>query len=461
MHPRVSVNSLCFPGADLAAMAGHWRAVGAGRVSFVSNLLGDDVDVGSRILGHGGHQLEAITHLFFDVQNLSWDTARWAAERDRLDRTIDAAAKLGGRSVYLMTGGHAAMTWEEAADCFSQAVAPCVARADDAGVRLMIETTSPFYADGHLAHTLRDTVTLAELAGVGVCVDVWACWTEAGLAETIARAVPRCSLVQVSDYVYGAHGMTSIFIDQGTDPEANEVVAEFVREHVATTVTDPDVAERLMPRDYPIGTRRLAVDVGSYYATYNRDNVTLVDLKQTPIERITAHGVRTSAEDIQLDTLILATGFDAMTGALYRANLTGIGGQTLRQAWRRGPTTLAGLMTRGFPNLLMMVGPGSPSVLANLFAGNEHHAQWITRLLCHARERGLRRVEPRLAAQQAWDAELDQVASRMLRYRVKNYMVHVNPDGSRVFQPYPGGFHKYVEYCAAVEEGAYRELELA
>ncbi|UMG91276.1 TIM barrel protein [Nocardioides sp. TF02-7] len=207
MHPRISVNSLCFPGADLAAMEQHWRALSPDRVSFVSHLLGPDLEQPRRILADGGHRLEAVTHLFYEVQNLDRDPQRWAAERARLDRVVDAVAELGGRSVYLMTGGHAGMTWEEAAACFAEAVAPCVDHAAAAGVRLMIETTSPFYADGHLTHTLRDTVRLAELAGTGVCIDIWATWTEAGLQETIARAAGRCDLVQVSDYVYGDRAM--------------------------------------------------------------------------------------------------------------------------------------------------------------------------------------------------------------------------------------------------------------
>jgi sugar phosphate isomerase/epimerase len=207
LHPRVSVNSLCFPGADLREMAGHWAAVDPQRVSFVSNLLTDDAALPGRILADGGYALEAMTHLFFNVANLVRDDELRDAERGRLVRALDTVADLGGSTVYLMTGGHGAMTWEEAADLFAEAVAPCVEHAQARGVRLLIETTSPLYADGHLSHTLRDTVTLAELAGVGVCIDIWATWTEAGLHETIRRAAPLTGLVQVSDYVYGDRAM--------------------------------------------------------------------------------------------------------------------------------------------------------------------------------------------------------------------------------------------------------------
>lgn len=203
LHPRVSVNSLCFPGADLAEMEGHWRAVAPHRISFVSNLVPDDLAVAHRIVGSGGFRLEAVTHLFFNVQNIVPEESAYDVERARLNRVIDAVAALGGTAVYMMTGGHAGMTWDDAAAAFSDAVAPCVAHAREAGVALLIETCSPLYADGHLAHSLRDTVALAELSGVGVCIDIWACWAEAGLRQTIERAAPRLSLVQVSDYVYG------------------------------------------------------------------------------------------------------------------------------------------------------------------------------------------------------------------------------------------------------------------
>lgn len=207
LHPRVSVNSLCFPGADLAEMEGHWRAVRPQRVSFLSNLLPEELALPRRIIADGGFALEAMTHLFFNVSELVPDADLVETERARLVRTIDAVAALGGRSVYLMTGGRGSRTWEEAARAFSDAITPCVGHAEAAGVRLMIETTSSLYADGHLTHTLRDTVTLAEMAGLGVCIDIWAVWTEAALRQTIERAIPRCSLVQVSDYVYGDRAM--------------------------------------------------------------------------------------------------------------------------------------------------------------------------------------------------------------------------------------------------------------
>ncbi|MBU6266711.1 MAG: TIM barrel protein [Sphingomonadales bacterium] len=199
MHERLSVNSLCFPGKGWAELAGLWRECDAARVSFLSGLLGDDFAEADATLRALGKPLETITHLF-TTGSITSDPAPMRA---RLDRVIDFAAAHGGRSIYMMTGGHGGLDWEDAAATFAAAVAPCVARAERAGVHLLIEPCPPLYADGHLAHSLRDTVLLAEIAGIGVCIDLFACWAEAGLKETFARAMPRCHLIQVSDYVPG------------------------------------------------------------------------------------------------------------------------------------------------------------------------------------------------------------------------------------------------------------------
>jgi sugar phosphate isomerase/epimerase len=210
MHPRISVNQICFPGASLDTLAGHWRALDAHRVSFVSpTVLAKDLSPVQRALAAGDHVVETITHVFLPGQHLSSDPASWQAGREHLSTLIQRARTLGARSIYLITGGHGALTWEEAADAFSAAVAPCAAQARDAGIALMIENAPPLYADVHLAHSLRDTVTLAETAGIGVCIDLFACWTEAGLRDSIARAVPRCAVIQVGDYVYGDRALPS------------------------------------------------------------------------------------------------------------------------------------------------------------------------------------------------------------------------------------------------------------
>jgi sugar phosphate isomerase/epimerase len=185
---------VCFPGAGWSELAGYWRDLGARRVSVASNLL---LENGSRAardtLQACNCVIETITHPFLSDQHLDQTEDSWRAARG----TLDAG------SIYMLTGGHGSLTWEEAAGAFSEAIAPCVAQAKAAGVPLLVENSSPLYAHAHIAHTLRDTVTLAQAAGIGVCMDLFACWAEAGLRESIEQAMPACHVVQVCDYVYG------------------------------------------------------------------------------------------------------------------------------------------------------------------------------------------------------------------------------------------------------------------
>ena len=210
MHERISVNAMCFPGASLREVGGCWRELDARRVSFISPpLLADGVDPAREALATGRYQVETIAHPFLPGRHLEPREESWRDARADLTRLIEAQAELGGRSIYMLTGGHGSLTWEEAADCFSRAIAPCVAQAKEAGIELMIENALPLYADFHIAHSLRDTVTLAEMAGIGVCIDLFGCWTEAGLRASIERAMPRCKLIQLSDYVYGDRTLPS------------------------------------------------------------------------------------------------------------------------------------------------------------------------------------------------------------------------------------------------------------
>src|SRR5690606_18865450 len=148
-------------------------------------------------------------------------------------------------------------------------------------------------------------------------------------------------------------------------PKANELLADFVRSKIAEIVKDPDTARALTPTDHAIGTKRICVDT-NYYATFNRDNVELVNLRETPIERLTKKGIKTSGGHHDLDDIIFATGFDAVTGALARIDIRGIAGELLLDKWRDGPVSYLGLMVSGFPNLFIVTGPGSPSILTNV-----------------------------------------------------------------------------------------------
>ncbi len=204
MHDRISVNSICLMSDPLRVQAEHWRSLGARRVSLVGpQVAAEGVEEARAALASGDYRLETVVHPSGPGVLLDPDSAAWQGPRERLSATIESAAQLGAKSIYMTTGGIGSLTWEQAAQAFAGMIAPCVEQAGSAGIALMIETTPPAYADIHIAHSLRDTVALAELAGIGVCIDLTSCWTEADLKNTIERAVPICSLVQVSDYVCG------------------------------------------------------------------------------------------------------------------------------------------------------------------------------------------------------------------------------------------------------------------
>lgn len=210
MHPRLSVNSICFPGADFRTLGEHWRSLGVPWGSFVSLLLNDEsLEAARAALDLGSCQLETIVHPFMPGQPLELDEASWQQPRQRLNKVLDSAAALGARSLYMTTGGHGSGTWEQSAQAFAEALAPCVELARQHNITLMIENAPAVYAELHIAHSLRDTVTLAEMAGIGVCIDIFSCWTEAGLHDTIQRAASRCGLVQVSDYMAGDRALPS------------------------------------------------------------------------------------------------------------------------------------------------------------------------------------------------------------------------------------------------------------
>jgi cation diffusion facilitator CzcD-associated flavoprotein CzcO len=258
----------------------------------------------------------------------------------------------------------------------------------------------------------------------------------------------------------GGQSMNSIFNDQGTTMSTNDVVAEFVRSKVRSIVRDPELAEALCPYEYPIGTRRLILDT-NYYETYNRDNVTLVDLRKEPIQQITETGIRTASGHYELDLIVFALGFHAFRGAIDGAHVRNEEGRSPTDSWTRGPRTLLGLMMSGFPNFFTPTGAGSPSVLANLFIQNEFHMDWIADCIGYLRAGGYSTIEPTPAAESAWTAHVAECASRLLRLQVNNYMVHVNDDdGSRVFMPYTGGLGQYVDRARAIAARGYEGFAL-
>jgi cation diffusion facilitator CzcD-associated flavoprotein CzcO len=256
-------------------------------------------------------------------------------------------------------------------------------------------------------------------------------------------------------WALGGQGMNRVFADQGTNLTANNAVADFVRAKIRATVKNPETAARLCPTDHPIGSRRLCVDT-NYYETYNRDNVTLVDIGGDPIECITPTGIKTASTHHELDLIVFAIGFHAFRGALDQVDIRNERGETPTTSWDRGPRTLLGLMPDGFKNLFILTGPGSPSVLANMVVMNEEHVNFAAGLIAHMNANGFASVEPDPAAVTSWSATVADAASKLLRLGVKNYMVHVNQDdGSRVFMPYVGGLDRYAEICRATEADAY------
>jgi len=254
---------------------------------------------------------------------------------------------------------------------------------------------------------------------------------------------------------FGGHGMAYVFEDIGVDREANAIAAEFVRDKIRQRVDDPETAEKLCP-DYPIGTRRLILEIG-YYECFNQPNVSLVDMRETPIEAITASGIRTSDSHYEFDLIIFALGFKPFLGAIDRAGVRNAQGQTPREAWARGPRSVFGLMTPGFPNFFHPTNAGSPSVLGPLILENEFHCDWIADCIAHMQASGFEVVEASAAGADLWGQKSAAVAEHMLRRQVDNYMVHVNADdGSRVFQPWGAGMATFVPEVRAMTANGYQ-----
>jgi cation diffusion facilitator CzcD-associated flavoprotein CzcO len=261
-------------------------------------------------------------------------------------------------------------------------------------------------------------------------------------------------------WAHGGVTFMGAFNDLLFNAQSNETAAEFVREKIREIVHDPLIAQALAPR-YVIGCKRLCVDTG-YYETYNRANVTLVDLLGSPVEAITPHGVRAKGEEYRIDALVLATGFDAMTGALTRIDIRGRAGERLKDKWHGGPQAYLGLMTAGFPNLFTITGPGSPSVLTNMLPSIEQHVEWIADCLAYLRKRGIARIEPTQEAEERWVAHVNEVAGTSLRSSCSSWYIGANVPGKpRVFMPYIGGFPAYVEKCNEIVAAGYEGFALS
>jgi len=251
-----------------------------------------------------------------------------------------------------------------------------------------------------------------------------------------------------------AEGGSISFLYSFTDL-LNETASKFVRRKIRATVKDPRTAELLCPDDHPIGTKRLILDT-DYYETYNRDNVTLVDIRSRPIKEITPTGLRTADSDYALDAIVFATGFDAMTGAMKEIDIHTDAGMSIREKWEDGPRTYLGIMIAGFPNLFMITGPQSPGVKSQMILACEQHVDWIADCLQYMRNRGLCRIEAEEQAEAAWVQHNNEVADRTLYPLANSWYVGANiPGKPRVFMPYVGGVTAYKKKCDEVAAKGY------
>jgi cyclohexanone monooxygenase len=258
----------------------------------------------------------------------------------------------------------------------------------------------------------------------------------------------------------GTIGLLNCYNDFLVDEAANETAAEFVRGKIRGIVRDPAVAELLAPKDHPIGSKRLCLDSG-YYETFNRGNVTLVDVRRAPIEEITPGGLRTAEREYALDAIAFATGFDAMTGALREIDIRTAGGASLAERWAEGPRTYLGLMVAGFPNLFIVTGPGSPGVKSQMIHSIEQHVDWIADCLARLRANGLARIEPTPEAEDRWVAHVNEVAGATLYPRANSWYVGANiPGKPRVFMPYVAGVGAYRRKCDEVAARGYEGFAL-
>jgi len=293
-------------------------------------------------------------------------------------------------------------------------------------------------------------------------------WSRAGIPlepnmTTAAMCTPaqRQALFEAAVQQGSLFGVLGIFADQGVNPQANDIVAEMIRERIRSIVKDRETAEALCPKDHYLGTKRPCLDTG-YYETYNLPHVRLVDLRKDPIATVTETGIDTVDESMRFDAIVYATGFDAMTGALVGVDIRGKDGVTLKQKWLDGPVTYLGLTSVGFPNLFMITGPGSPSVLSNMAVSIEQHVDWVARCLCDLREARIETIEPTPTAEAGWVQHVNDCADITLHPTANSWYIGANVPGKpRVFLPYIGGVDAYRKASDEVAGRGYLGFRLA
>jgi cyclohexanone monooxygenase len=281
--------------------------------------------------------------------------------------------------------------------------------------------------------------------------------------EKRAREVSEAERQRMYEEGWARGGINSLsyaFTDFHSDEFANATGAEFTRERIREIVRDADTAALLSPAHH-IGTKRTCVDTG-YYEVYNRPNVHLVDIRRALIERITPRGIRTADAEYDLDVIVFAIGFDAMTGPFLDIDLRGREGVSLRERWAGGPRTCLGLTVAAFPNMFLITGPGSPGVLSNMVVSIEQHVDWLADCIAHLRERGLDVIEATPEAEAGWVDHVNEVAAATLYPEASSWYVGANVPGKpRVFMPYVGGCGRYRAECDEVAAQGYRGFRLS
>ncbi|MEZ5824047.1 MAG: NAD(P)/FAD-dependent oxidoreductase [Geminicoccaceae bacterium] len=257
----------------------------------------------------------------------------------------------------------------------------------------------------------------------------------------------------------GGLAFNGCFADQLVDPKANAFAGDFIRRKIAQVVEDPATADLLTPKS-PVGCKRLCVDTG-YFETYNRANVELVDVSQEPVERFTENGIVAAGRRFELDDVVLATGFDAMTGSLARIGIVGSGGRSLEEKWSEGPVSYLGLMVEGFPNMFTVTGPGSPSVLSNMLMSIEQHVEWISDCIGTLERDGRHSIEAQAEAEADWVRHVREIAGGTLYPTCNSWYLGANIEGKpRVFMPYVG-CADYRRICDEIAADGYRGFEVS
>ncbi|MFT7650427.1 MAG: cation diffusion facilitator CzcD-associated flavoprotein CzcO [Candidatus Poriferisodalaceae bacterium] len=290
-------------------------------------------------------------------------------------------------------------------------------------------------------------------------------------AGGVVRGLPTKSAMQDSEDDRRAHfeqgwksgslgGVVTAYNDIRVDQGASDLAAAFVHSKIRSIVNDQAIAEKLCPTNHPIGTKRPCLDT-NYYQTFNEDHVSLVDLLETPIVGVTESGIETSTGSFEFDAIVMATGFDAMTGAVVAVDIRGVGGAELKQAWADGPRTYLGLCVSGFPNLFLITGPGSPSVLSNMMVSIEQHVEFIADCIVHLRDTAHTTIEADTGAEADWVQHVVEVGDTTLYPKANSWYMGANVPGKpRVFLPYVGGVGAYRLICEDVVADSYRGFVL-